>query len=72
MYFGRYCATNPMAGDYFLFFFLLIRSEVLEGLSFEMVVETCCVFDPEVKITSLRDAGILHLQGLRGVATEIQ
>jgi len=63
-------ATNPMAGDYFLVFFLFIRSEVSEGLSLEMVVETCCLFDPEDKVTSLRDAGI-HLQDLHGVSTEI-
>ena len=70
MYFGRYCKCDESHGRGLLSGFLLIRYEVFEGLSFEMVVETCCLFDPEDKVMSLRDAGI-YLQGLHGVPTEI-
>jgi hypothetical protein len=70
VYFGRYCKCDESHGRGLLSDFLLIRSEVSEGLSFEMVVETCCLFDAEDKVTSLRHSGI-HLQGLRSVSTEI-
>jgi hypothetical protein len=70
VYFGRYCKCDESHGRGLLSGFLLIISELYEGLSFEMVVETCCLFDPEDKVMSVRDAGI-HLQGLRGVSTEI-
>jgi hypothetical protein len=49
--------------------FLLSRSEVFEGLSVEMVVETCCLCDPEDKVMSLRDA-VIHLQGIHDALTE--
>lgn len=70
MYFGRYCKCDESHGRGLLSGFLLIRSEVFEGLSLEIVVETCCLFDPEDKAMFLRDAGI-HLQGLHSVSTEI-
>ena len=70
MYFGRYCKCDEYHGRGLLSWFLLIRPEVFEGLNFEMVVETCCLFDPEDKVMSVRDAGI-HLQGLHGVSTEV-
>jgi len=70
VYFGRYCKCDESHGRGLLSGFLLNISEVSEGLSFEMVVEACCLFDPEDKVTSLRDAGI-HLQGLHGVPTDI-
>jgi hypothetical protein len=70
VYFGRYCKCDECHGRGLLSWFLLIRHEVFEGPNFEMVVETRCLFDPEDKVMSVRDAGI-HLQGLHGISTEI-
>jgi hypothetical protein len=52
VYFGRYCKYDESHFRGLLSGFLLIRSGVFEGLSFEMVVETCCPFDPEDKVMS--------------------